>query len=359
MTSRRRAVSAPKPRRTRSVCIGPLTIGGGAPIAVQSMTTTRTDDVKATLRQIRRLENAGCEIVRLAVPDEKAAAALPAIRDRTALPLVADIHFDYRLALAAIRAGFDKVRINPGNIGPRWKLHEVIAAAADAGVAVRIGVNAGSIEKRILKKHRRPTPAALVESLAACIEPFARLGFENLVLSAKTASVPDLIETCRTIARNWDYPQHLGLTEAGLPFEGAIRSAAALGVLLHEGIGDTIRISLAGDPVREVEAAWELLAALGRRRRGPVVIACPTCGRTGIDVVGLARRLKSRLRRETRPLKIAVMGCVVNGPGEAREADYGICGGRGKGVVFSRGRVVCTCRESELLPALLRVIRES
>lgn len=346
-------------RPTRAVRIGPVTIGGGAPVAVQSMTSTRTDDVRATLRQLRRLERSGCEIVRLAVPDEKAAAALPQIRDRTALPLVADIHFDHRLALAAIRAGFDKVRINPGNIGAEWKVREIIAAAADAGVAIRIGVNAGSVEKSILKKFRRPTPAALVASLARCLEPFAQLGFSSLVLSAKTTSVPDLIETCRAIARHWNYPQHLGLTEAGLPFEGAIRSAAALGVLLAEGIGDTIRISLAGDPVREVEAAWELLAALGLRRRGPVIIACPTCGRTGIDVVALARRLRSRLHGETRPLKIAVMGCVVNGPGEAREADYGICGGKGRGVVFSRGRVVRTCRESELLPALLRVISES
>ncbi|MEO0085361.1 MAG: flavodoxin-dependent (E)-4-hydroxy-3-methylbut-2-enyl-diphosphate synthase [candidate division WOR-3 bacterium] len=347
------------PSATRSVRIGTLTIGGGAPVAVQSMCSTRTDDVRSTLRQIRRLEKAGCEIVRLAVPDEKAAAALPAIRDRTSLPLVADIHFDYRLALAAIRAGFDKVRINPGNIGAEWKVREVIAAAADSGVAIRIGVNSGSVEKSILKKYRRPTPAALVESLAASIELFARMDFASLVLSAKTSSVPDLIETCRLIARNWNYPQHLGLTEAGLPFEGAIRSAAALGLLLHEGIGDTVRISLAGDPVLEVEAAWELLAALELRRRGPVLIACPTCGRTGIDVPGLARKLKTRLRAESRPLKIAVMGCVVNGPGEAREADFGICGGRGRGVIFSRGKVVRTCREAELIPALLEVIRKS
>jgi len=346
-------------QQTRSVRIGPLTIGAGAPVAVQSMTSTRTDDVKATLRQIRRLERSGCEIVRVAVPDEKAAAALSEIRDRTAMPLVADIHFDYRLALAAIRAGFDKVRINPGNIGAAWKVHEVIAAAGDAGVAIRVGVNAGSVEKHVLRKHRRPSPAAMLESLARSLEPFARLGFANLVLSAKTSSGPDLIETCRGIARRWPYPQHLGLTEAGLPFEGAIRSAAVLGVLLAEGIGDTIRISLASDPVREVEAAWELLAALGLRQRGPVVIACPTCGRTGIDVVGLARQLKARLRSETRPLRIAVMGCVVNGPGEAREADFGICGGKGRGAIFCRGRTVRTCRESELVPALLRLIRET
>lgn len=341
------------------VRIGRLTIGGGAPVAVQSMTSTPTADVRTTLRQIRRLERAGCEIVRLAVPDPKAAAALPEIRRRTELPLVADIHFDYRLALAAIRAGFDKIRINPGNIGAAWKVKEIIRAAADAGAAIRVGVNAGSVARPILRKHGGPTPAALLDSLAECLAPFEQLGFRSLVLSAKTTSGPDAIAVARGIARRWRWPRHLGLTEAGLPFEGAVRSAAVIGVLLAEGIGDTIRISLAGDPLPEVAAAYELLAALGIRQRGPRIYACPTCARTGIDVAGLARRLQSCLRQETRPLKIAVMGCVVNGPGEAREADFGIAGGKGRGVVFSRGRLVRTCREADLVSELLRLIRAS
>jgi len=323
------------------------------------MTSVPTGDVKAVLRQVRRLERAGCEIVRLAVPDVESVAALPEIRRRTALPLVADVHFDYRLAVAALRAGFDKVRINPGNVGAAWKVKEVIRAAADTGAAIRVGVNAGSIARPLLKRHGGPTPAAMVESLAECLEPFEQLHFRSIVISAKTTSGPSAIETARIISRRWRYPQHLGLTEAGLPFDGAIRSAAVLGVLLADGIGDTIRVSLSGDPVPEVAAAWELLAALGIRQRGPLVYGCPTCARTGVDVVGLARGLKAGLRLETRPLKVAVMGCVVNGPGEAREADFGIAGGRNKGVIFCRGRVVRTCREADLLPELLRLIRES
>jgi (E)-4-hydroxy-3-methylbut-2-enyl-diphosphate synthase len=291
------------------------------------------------------------------VPDERSAAALPDIRGRTALPLVADVHFDYRLALAAIRAGFDKVRINPGNVGASWKVKEVIRAAAGAGAAIRVGVNAGSIARPVLKKHGGPNPAAMVESLTDCLQPFEQLRFRSIVLSAKTTSGPDAIATARLINRRWRFPQHLGLTEAGLPFEGAVRSTAVLGVLLAEGIGDTIRVSLSGDPVHEVRAAWELLAGLGIRQRGPLVYACPTCARTGIDVVGLARRLKARLQSDTRPLKVAVMGCVVNGPGEARAADFGIAGGRGRGIIFARGRVVRTCREAELLPGLLRLVR--
>jgi (E)-4-hydroxy-3-methylbut-2-enyl-diphosphate synthase len=321
------------------------------------MTNTRTDDVRATLRQIRRLERAGCEIVRVGVPDEAAARALPEIRRRTAMPLVADIHFDHRLAIAAVRAGFDKVRINPGNVGSNRKVEEVIRAADSAGTAIRVGVNAGSVARPLLRKHGGPTPDAMLASLSDCLMPFERLRFRSIVLSAKTTSGPDAIATARLINRRWRYPQHIGLTEAGLPFEGAIRSAAMMGTLLAEGIGDTVRVSLAGDPVHEVRAAWELLAGLGIRQRGPLVYACPTCARTGIDVVGLARRLKARLQSDTRPLKVAVMGCVVNGPGEARAADFGIAGGRGRGIIFARGRVVRTCREAELLPGLLRLVR--
>jgi (E)-4-hydroxy-3-methylbut-2-enyl-diphosphate synthase len=325
------------------------------------MTKTRTDDVRATVRQIRRLERANCELVRLAVPDAAAAAALPEIRRLVTLPLVADVHFDYRLALAALKSGFDKVRINPGNIGATWKVGEVIKAAKDTGAAIRVGVNAGSIAKSVLRKYRHPTVAAMVESMAVCLEPFERLRFKNLVLSAKSTEVAETITVYRELSRKWRYPLHLGLTEAGPPFEGAIRSAAALSVLLLEGIGDTIRISLTGDPVQEVLAGYELLGALGLRRRGPLVYSCPTCGRTGIDVIGLTRKVKRALsvlgtvpvRGQSPPLKVAVMGCVVNGPGEAREADFGIAGGKGRGIVFAHGRVVKTCAEDELVEALL------
>jgi (E)-4-hydroxy-3-methylbut-2-enyl-diphosphate synthase len=341
------------------VQVGPLAIGGGSPVSVQSMTKTRTDDVRATVRQIRRLERAGCELVRLAIPDTVAAAALLEIRKRVALPLVADIHFDHRLALAALRAGFDKVRINPGNIGAAWKVREVIKTAADLGSAIRVGVNAGSIEKSVLRKHRHPTAAAMVESMAVCLEPFEKLRFKNIVLSAKSTDVPETIAVYRELSRHWSYPLHLGLTEAGPPFEGAIRSAAALSVLLLEGIGDTIRISLTGDPVQEVTAAYELLGALGLRRRGPLVYSCPTCGRTGVNVIGLTRDVKQALRDHPAPLKVAVMGCVVNGPGEAREADFGIAGGKGRGIVFAHGRIVKTCAEGELVESLLREVKKS
>ena len=344
---------------TVKVKVGPLVIGGGAPVAVQSMTKTRTEDVQATVRQIRRLERAGCEMVRLAVPDSTSAAALPQIRKRVALPLVADIHFDYRLALAAVKAGFDKVRINPGNIGADWKVREIITAAGDAGAAIRVGVNAGSIEKSVLRKHGHPTVAAMVESMAACLEPFEKLQFKNVVLSAKSTGVPETIEVYRELSRKWRYPLHIGLTEARPPFEGAIRSAAALSVLLLEGIGDTIRVSLTGDPFQEVVAGYELLGALGLRRRGPLVYSCPTCGRTGVSVVGLTRKVKQALRGHPAPLKVAVMGCVVNGQGEAREADFGIAGGKGRGIVFAHGRVVKTCVENELVDALLAEVRRS
>lgn len=323
------------------------------------MTKTRTDDIRATVRQIRRLERAGCEIVRLAVPDMTAAAALPEIRKRVALPLVADVHFDYRLALAALKAGFDKVRINPGNIGAAWKVREIIETAKDSGAAIRIGVNAGSIAKSVLRRHRHPTVDAMVESTAVCLKPFEKLRFRNIVLSAKSTSVPETIGVFRELSRHWSYPLHLGLTEAGPPFEGAIRSAAALSVLLLDGIGDTIRISLTGDPVQEVLAGYELLGALGLRRRGPLVYSCPTCGRTGINVLGLTRKLKQALRDRPEPLKVAVMGCVVNGPGEAREADFGIAGGKGRGIVFAHGQVVRTCAEDDLVESLLREVEKS
>ncbi|MEO0077835.1 MAG: flavodoxin-dependent (E)-4-hydroxy-3-methylbut-2-enyl-diphosphate synthase, partial [candidate division WOR-3 bacterium] len=278
---------------------------------------------------------------------------------RVTLPLAADIHFDHRLALAAIKAGFDKVRINPGNIGSTAKVKEVIRAAQDHNVAIRVGVNAGSIEKAVLRRHQHPTVAALMESLELSLGPFEQLGFESIVLSAKTTSVPDTVAVYRQMARRFRYPLHLGVTEAGLPFEGAIRSTAALAVLLSEGIGDTVRISLTGNPVHEVDAAWELLAALGLRQRGPVVYSCPTCGRTRAHVIQLTKAVKRALAGLDRPVKVAVMGCVVNGPGEARAADYGIACGTGKGLVFARGKVVRTCPEEELVRALVAEVRKT
>ncbi len=363
-TLRSARVSPSKRRRTRRVRIGPISIGGSAVIAVQSMTKTPPSDVRATVRQIRALERAGCELVRLAVPDESAAAVLPEIRGRTGLPLIADIHFDYRLALAAIKAGFDKVRINPGNIGASWKVKEIIRAAAGSGAAIRVGVNAGSLNKKVLKKYGSPSAKAMVESLEKSLELFEQLGFKSLVLSAKTTNGPDTIAVNQRLSQRYRYPIHLGLTEAGLPFEGAIRSAATLGVLLQQGIGDTIRISLTGDPKLEVEAAYELLGTLNLRKRGPVVYSCPTCGRTQIDVARLARQVKLALKKPairnssiaTRYFTVAVMGCVVNGPGEAREADYGIAGGKGKGAIFVHGKVVKTCSEKRLVAALLEEI---
>jgi (E)-4-hydroxy-3-methylbut-2-enyl-diphosphate synthase len=338
------------------VVVGRTSIGGNEPVRVQSMTNTRTGDVRATMRQIRRLEQSGCELVRVAVPDAAAANALPEIHRRTQMPLIADIHFDHRLALAAIKAGANKVRINPGNIGSRQKVKAVVRAAKDAGVTIRVGVNAGSIEKKVLKKHRHPTVEAMVESLEHSLEPFEQLGFKDLVLSAKSTSGPDTIEVYRQMSKRWTYPLHLGLTEAGLRFEGAVRSAAVLGVLLNQGIGDTIRVSLTGDPVPEVAVGFEILRSLGIRDHGPVVYSCPTCGRTEVDVEKLAREVSRVVRRIKEPLKIAVMGCVVNGPGEAREADFGIAGGKGRGALFVRGRVVRTCASSRITGELLKEI---
>ncbi len=343
---------------TLPVRVRDVVIGAGAPVRVQSMTKTRTDDVRATLRQIRRLARAGCELIRLAVPDEAAALALPLIRQRTSLPLVADIHFDHRLALAAIRAGFDKVRINPGNIGGNAKVAEVIRAAKDNNVAIRIGVNSGSIPKDILARYHHPTPEALLAAIDRALAPFEKLNFKNIVLSAKTTSVADLIAVNQAIARTYPYPIHLGLTESGSPFVGGIRSAAALAPLLLQGIGDTIRISLTGDPVLEVLAGYELLAALGLRQTRPLVYSCPGCGRTRVDINRLARAVEKGLKGIRAPIKVAVMGCVVNGPGEAREADFGIACGQGRGALFVKGRVIRSYPENRLVPALLEEIKK-
>ena len=325
---------------------------------MQSMTKTRTEDVAATVRQIRRLEKLGCEIIRCAVPTMQAAEALGKIKSRIAIPLVADIHFDYKLALASIKAGADKIRINPGNIGERWKTEEVIRAARDKGIPIRVGINSGSLPKAILKKYARPSARAIVATLDDALEPFDKLRFRQIVISAKASDVPSTIEAYQTIAGRYRYPLHLGLTESGLPFEGAIRSAAALAVLLQLGIGDTIRVSLTGDPGLEVRAAYNLLQALHLRRYGPVLVSCPTCGRCQVNLAGIARSLKKRLDKLPRgvTISVAVMGCTVNGPGEARDADYGIACGKKSGLLFEKGTIIRKCPEQNLVRELMMEI---
>jgi (E)-4-hydroxy-3-methylbut-2-enyl-diphosphate synthase len=342
---------------TRALRVGSLSIGGGAPVAVQSMCNTDTRDVEATASQIARLEKAGCELVRVAVPDMEAAKALGEIRRRTTVPLVADIHFDYRLAVAAAKAGADGLRINPGNIGGREKVARVVEVAKELGLAIRVGVNAGSLEKDLLEKHGGPTAEAMVESALRHTGEIRDMGFDNLKVSLKASGVPRTVDACRLFSRQSDTPLHLGVTEAGGRFAGTAKSAVGLGILLAEGIGDTLRVSLTGDPVVEVRVAWHILGALGIRRRGVEIISCPTCGRTEIDLAGLADQVEEALSEVTEPLTVAVMGCVVNGPGEAREADVGVAGGRGQGLLFRKGEVVAKVPEKRLAEALLEEAR--
>lgn len=327
-------------------------LGGGNPVRVQSMTKTDTRDVEATVGQIRRLEEAGCELVRVAVPDGEAAALLGQIRRRMGVPLVADIHYDYRLALQALEQGVDKLRINPGNIGARWKVEEVARAARERGVPIRIGVNAGSLERDVERTYGR-TARALVESALRQADVLESVGFSDIVLSLKSSDVVTTVEAYRQVASRCPYPLHLGLTEAGTAWAGAIRSAVALGALLLEGIGDTLRVSLNADPVREVQAAWYILRAVGLRARGVELIACPTCGRCQVDLMAVASRVEEALAGVEAPLKVAVMGCVVNGPGEAREADVGLAAGRGRAVLFRRGEKVRTVPASRMVEELL------
>ena len=327
-------------RKTRALRLGGLTIGGDAPVMVQSMTNTDTRDAAATLAQIARLAARGCEAVRLAVPDMAAVAALPAIRAGTPLPLIADIHFDYRLAVAALEAGLEGLRINPGNIGPREHVDRVVDAAKAHGAVIRVGVNSGSVEKGLLQKYGGPRPQALVESALSHVRMLEARGFYDTKISLKSSSVLDTIAAYRLLAQACDYPLHIGVTEAGGLMRGTVKSAVGLGILLHEGIGDTLRVSLTADPVEEVGVAWEILRALGLRSRGPEIISCPTCGRTEIDLFALAHAVEDRLATSTADIKVAVMGCVVNGPGEAREADIGIAGGKGEAVLFIHGQPI-------------------
>jgi (E)-4-hydroxy-3-methylbut-2-enyl-diphosphate synthase len=342
-------------RLTRSVRVGNKIIGGGAPISVQSMTTTKTTDVAATVSQIKRLEVAGCDIVRVAVPTRAAARAIADIKAHTSLPIVADIHFDYRLALDAIESGADKLRINPGNIGSRDKVESVAKAAKERGIPIRVGANAGSLDR---SKYGAPNAKALVDSALDEVRILENVGFEDVVISVKAFDVLDTIEAYRRVSALCDYPLHLGVTEAGLAWEGAIRSAVGLGVLLAEGIGDTLRVSLTADPVEEVKAGIEILAALRLRDKAFTLVSCPTCGRCQIDVIAIADEVRRRLEADPppRPITVAVMGCVVNGPGEASLADVGIAGGRGTGAIFKRGIRIRSVPESDLVDELMREI---
>ena len=340
-------------RTTRRITLGGVALGGGAPVAVQSMCSTDTRDVAATAEQIRRLAAAGCEIVRCAVPDEAAALALADLRRQCPLPLVADIHFDYRLALTALQSGVDGLRLNPGNIGERWKVEEVVRACAERRVPIRIGVNAGSLEKDLLARYGHPTAEAMVESALRHVRVLEELNYGEIKISLKASDVRRTVEAYRLLAARVDYPLHIGITEAGTTWSGTIKSAVGLGVLLYEGIGDTLRVSLTGDPVAEVRVGWEILKALGLRQRGPIFVSCPTCGRCQINLIAVAEEVEERLQNLPRAITVAVMGCVVNGPGEAREADVGIAGGQGMGLLFRRGQVVRKVPEKELADALV------
>ncbi len=320
------------------------------------MTSTPTTDLSSTLEQIQRLEAAGCELVRLAVPDNAAVEAFAQIRRRTSLPLIADIHFDYRLALAILQAGADKIRLNPGNIGGPERALQVAREAAVRGVPLRIGVNSGSVEKDLLEKYGEPTPEALVESTLRHVELLSSIPGLQLALSLKASDVLTTIEAYRSISQQTDLPLHLGVTEAGTPFAGAVRSAVGIGTLLAEGIGDTLRISLTGDPVAEIRVAWEILRCLGIRRHGVELISCPTCGRAEVDLVAIATRVEQALADIQQPLRVAVMGCAVNGPGEARGADVGVACGKGKGLIFRRGEILRQVPEEKIVEELLREI---
>ncbi len=343
-------------KKTRTIYVGRVPIGGEYPVAVQSMTKTDTADIKLTTKQIKALEALGCEIIRLAVPDMNAAKALGKIKKSINIPMIADIHFDWRLALEAIEQGVDGLRINPGNIGAKWKIKEVVTTAKERGIPIRVGVNAGSLEKELLRKYGHPEPEALVESAGRHIEILEELSFTNIKVSLKASEVLKTIEAYRLFSERYNYPLHIGVSEAGPPSRGVVKSSVGLGILLSEGLGDTIRVSLTAEPEEEVRVAYEILRSLGLRKRGVDIISCPTCGRCKIDLKGLATKVEYRLRDIDKPITIAVMGCVVNGPGEAREADFGIAGGKGRGILFKKGELLKTVKEDELLDALLEEI---
>ena len=341
---------------TKQIHVGSVAVGGGAPVSIQSMLNTRTTDVEGSLRQLRALAAAGCQIARLAVPDMDAAKGFAEIASASPLPLVADIHFDYRLAIAAAEGGAAKIRINPGNIGGEERVRAVVDACREKKIPIRIGVNGGSLDKRLLEKYGHPTPEALVESAFSHIELLEKFGFYDICVSMKSSSVPLMMKAYTLFGAQSDYPLHLGVTETGTEYMGTIKSAMGIGGLLSMGIGDTVRVSLTADPVREVYAAKAILKAAGLRRDGVNIVACPTCGRTRIDLIGLAGRVEEALKDCEKPITVAVMGCIVNGPGEAREADVGIAGGEDCGVLFVKGEMKERLPYDELLPALLRYV---
>ena len=345
-----------KRRNTRQIRVGDVRIGGMAPISVQSMTNTPTEDVAATVSQIKRLENAGCEIVRAAVPDAAAAEAITSIKQKTSIPLIADIHFDYRLAIAASQAGADGLRINPGNIGSPKKVKAVVDCAKDQGIPIRIGVNSGSLEKDILSKYKEVTAAAMVESALRHVDFFKSLDFHEIKISLKASDVQRTVEAYRLLSGQSDLPLHVGVTEAGTLFSGTVKSALGIGMLLAEGIGDTIRVSLTRDPVEEVRVGYEILRALNIRHRGPEIISCPTCGRCNIGLFDIVEQVEQALLATTAPVKIAIMGCVVNGPGEAQEADIGIAGGDDTGILFRKGKVIKKFPQQDLVDVLLKEV---
>ena len=345
-------------RKTRTIYVGKVPVGGGHLVVVQSMTKTNTLDVEATVKQIQSLESIGCEIIRLAVPNMKAAKVLGTIKKSVSIPVIADIHFDWRLALEAIEQGVDGLRINPGNIGAKWKIKEVVTAAKNNLTPIRIGINAGSLEKDLLKKYGHPKPEALVESAERSIAILEEMDFTNIKISLKGSDVLTTVDAYRLFSDKYDYPLHIGVSESGPPSTGTIKSSVGCGILLSEGIGDTMRVSLTAEPEEEVRVAYEILKALGLRKKGAEIVSCPTCGRCGIDLTGLATEVEYRLRKINKPMKIAVMGCVVNGPGEAREADIGIAGGKGIGILFRKGKIIKKIKEKDLLDELMHEISQ-
>ena len=345
---------------TKVIHIGDRVIGGGNPILIQSMTNTKTADVKATVEQIKRLEEAGCEIIRCTVPDELAAQSLKEIKKNISIPLVADIHFDYRMAIAAIENGADKIRINPGNIGGREKLTRVVKKAKERSIPIRVGVNSGSLEKALIEKYGGVTAEGIVESALDKVRMIEDCDYDNIVISIKSSDVLMCVRSHELIALKTRYPLHVGITEAGTVFSGNIKSGVGLGIILYEGIGDTVRVSLTGDPAEEIRSAKLILGTLGLRKRGVELVSCPTCGRTRIDLIGLADRVERLLMKyDGLDIKVAVMGCAVNGPGEAREADIGVAGGDGEGLIFRKGEVIRKVREEEILGALEDEIKKS
>ena len=345
-----------KRENTKRINVGGVTVGGGAKVSVQSMCNTKTWDAEATAAQIREFAAAGCDIVRVAVPDMRSAQAISEIKERVDMPLVADIHFDYRLALEAAARGADKIRINPGNIGGEENVKAVAEACRARNIPIRIGVNAGSLEARLIEKYGHPCPEAMVESARGHVALLNKYGFDDICLSLKTSSVPLTIASYRMAAECFPYPLHLGVTETGTEWNGTIQSAVGIGTLLCEGIGDTMRVSLTADPVREVAAGVAILKAAGLRSGGVKFVSCPTCGRTEIDLISLAKDVEARVKNIDRDITVAVMGCVVNGPGEAREADYGVAGGNGKGILFKKGQVLGTYPYERLCDALTELI---